>query len=444
MAPAGDVDVVVRGGLCVTCDGTDTITTGDIYVDGGRIVAIGGPARQARRIVDASGTIVMPGLVNLHDHLRDMTPGLDAGEGLKLDEMLRFYWQLNEAVGEVEYETMAAYSTARLLMAGVTTVVDHVYPFHRDGLDTATITGYEATGIRWYLARGLMTQGYDPICERLTDGFDRVRALLADGVPADRIMPAPVSFRQAAPDDYLAAREFATTYGLRLYTHVAETAAEVASIGAEHDCRPIELLDRLGFTGPDVTLVHCVFLSDAEIDLLADSGTHVVHCPSNHMKLAKGFTRVPDLLDAGVNVGLGVDQMVDIFCEMRQEVLLQSIHNENPGTISPRVALRMATVNGAKAVGLDGQLGEVSAGALADLICVSASELGFQPILDPTWSLVHRAAGSDVRHVIVDGNVVVEDREFVHLDIDTLRLRTMDVVDGYLTKAGINTTRIEP
>ena len=443
MTPAGDVDLAIRGGLCVTCDGSDTVTTGDVYVDAGRIVAVGGPARGARRSVDASGTIVLPGLVNLHDHLRDMTPGLDAGEGLKLDEMLRFYWRLNEAAGALEYETMAAYSTARLLASGTTTVVDHVYPFHRDGLDEATIAGYEATGIRWYLARGLMTQGHDPICEPLATGFERVRSLLADDVPAERIMLAPVSFRQAAPDDYLAARDFAATYGLRLYTHVAETAAEVRTIQGEHGCRPIELLDRLGFCGPDVTLVHCVLLSDAEIELLARTGTHVVHCPSNHMKLAKGFTRVVDLLDAGVNVGLGIDQMADMFCEMRQEVLLQSIRNENPGAISPSVALRMATANGAKAVGLDGRLGEIAVGALADLICVSARGLRIDPILDPAWSVVHRAGGSDVRHVIVDGRVAIEDRAFVELDVDALRHQAMDVIDGYLAKANIDRTRIE-
>ena len=443
MTPSADVDLAVRGGLCVTCNEAGDVVTGDVYVDGGRIVAIGGPPRGARRSVDASGTIVIPGLVNLHDHLRDMTPGLDAGEGLKLDEMLRFYWRLNEAAGALEYETMAAYSTARLLASGVTTVVDHVYPFHRPGLDAATIAGYEATGIRWYLARGLMTQGYEPICEPLADGLRRVRSLLADGVPAERIMLAPVSFRQAAPDDYVAAREFAATYGLRLYTHVAETGSEVATIRTEHGCGPIEFLDRLGFCGPDVTLVHCVLLSDAEIGLLARTGTHVVHCPSNHMKLAKGFTRVLDLLDAGVNVALGVDQMTDLFSEMRQEVLLQSIRNEDPGAISPAVALRMATANGAKAVGLGGRLGEITVGALADLTCVSARGLSIDPILDPAWSLVHRAGGSDVRHVIVDGSIIVEDREFVNLDVEALRRQAMDVIDGYYAEADIDRARIE-
>ncbi|MCY3924395.1 MAG: amidohydrolase family protein [bacterium] len=443
MAPAGDVDLAVRGGLVVTCDESDTVTAGDVYIDGGRIVAVGGPARGARRNLDASGTVVMPGLVNLHDHLRDMTPGLDAGEGLRLDDMLRFYWRLNEAAGAEEYETMAAYSTARLLASGTTTVVDHVYPFHRDRLDEAAIAGYEATGIRWFLARGLMTRGYDPICEPRAVGFERVRSLLAADVPAERIMLAPVSFRQAAPEDYIAARDFATASGLRLYTHVAETAAEVRTVEAEHGCRPVQLLERLGFCGPDVTLVHCVLLSDAEVDLLARTGTHVVHCPSNHMKLAKGFTRVPDLLAAGVNVALGVDQMSDMFCEMRQEVLLQSIRHEDPGAVSPAVALRMATANGARAVGLGGQLGELTAGALADLICVSARGLNIGPILDPAWSVVYRAAGADVRHVIVDGRVAIEDRAFVALDIEALRRQAMDVIDAYFAKADIEASRID-
>ena len=124
-------------------------------------------------------------------------------------------------------------------------------------------------------------------------------------------------------------------------------------------------------------------------------------------------------------------------------MLLQSIRNEDPAAISPAVALRMATSNGAKAVGLGGQLGEISVGALADLICVSARGLSIEPILDPAWSVVHRAGGSDVRHVVVDGSVVVEDREFVKLDIEALRRQAMDVIDGYFAKANIDRARIE-
>ena len=444
MVRLGDVpfDLVIKGGSVLSTDGE--AAQSDVGVRGQRIETIASPSDhiEGRETLDASGMIVMPGLVNLHDHLRDMTLGLGAGEGLKLDDILRYYWGLSEVAGPAEYATMAAFSTARLLRAGVTSVVDHVYPFHKEGLAAATIEGYESTGIRWYLARGIMTKGHPPICETASDAFNSILALLDGLAPTDRVFVAPVSFRQAEPDVYRRARELADETGIRLYTHVAETAAEVATVRAEHGCGPIEHLHQLGFTGPDTILVHCVLLSDEEIELLASTGTHVVHCPSNHMKLAKGFTRVPDLLEAGVNVGLGVDQMVDLFREMRQEVLLQSIRAGDPGILSPRTAINMATQNGGTALASDDALGTLDPGAVADVICVDVTGPNYQPILDPAWSLVHRGQGSDVSHVVVDGEVVVRDRRLTKIDGDALQEEALDRIDSYLARSGISETRL--
>ena len=436
------VDLAVTGGLVLTCDETRSIVDADVYITNERVVAIGGPPRQATATLDARGMLVIPGMNNLHDHLRDMTPGLSAGDGLKLDDILRFYWRLSEFAGPEEYRTMAAYSTARLLLSGVTSVVDHVYPFHREGLDRATIEGYEVTGIRWYMARGIMTRGYEPICESADDAFKSIANLLADGTPRDRIFAAPVSFRQAEPEVYESARSFADEHGISLYTHVAETEQEVAGIMDQHGCRPIELLERLGFLGDDTILVHCVLLSDKEIELLASTDTHVVHCPTNHMKLAKGYTRVPDLLRAGVNVGLGVDQMVDLIREMRQEVLLQSIRASDPSAVAPQTALDMATRNGAAALGQADELGQLAVGALADLVCVDVSGAHVQPILDPVWSLVHRCQGSDVVHVVVNGEVLVQDRRTTKVDGDALAEKAMAIIDRYMQRAGLQQQRL--
>ena len=436
------VDLAVSGGLVLTCDETRSIVDGDVHITDGRIVAIGGPPRQATATLDARGMLVVPGMNNLHDHLRDMTPGLSAGDGLKLDDILRFYWQLSETAGSEEYRTMAAYSTARLLLSGVTSVVDHVYPFHREGLDRATIEGFQLTGIRWYLARGIMTMGYEPICESADEAFRLIATLLEDGFPKDRISVAPVSFRQAEPEVYESARAFANEHGISLYTHVAETEQEVAGIMDQHGCRPIEFLERLGFLGDDTVLVHCVLLSDEEIELLASTGTHVVHCPTNHMKLAKGFTRVPDLLRAGVNIALGVDQMVDLMCEMRQEVLLQSIRASDPSAVTPQTALDMATRNGAAALGRAGELGQLASGALADLVCVDVSGARVQPVIDPVWSLVHRCQGSDVVHVVVDGEVVVRDGCTTKVDGDALTEEAMAVIDHFMRRAGLQQQRL--
>lgn len=431
------LDLRIKNGTVVTMDATNSIVKDDVYIDDGRIVSIGGPEQKAAQEVDASGMAVIPGMNNLHDHLRDLMPGVKAGEGLKLDDLLHFYWRLNEIAGTTEYQVMAAFSTARLLKAGVTAVADHIYPFHEPGLAEATVDGYSQTGIRWFMARGIMTKGYEPICETTADACAKIRDLAGGLVPKEKLFIAPVSFRQAEPDDYRQARELADELGLRLYTHVAETAQEVEMIQDQYGARPVAFLHQLGFAGEDTVLVHCVLLSEEEIDMLSASGSHVVHCPTNHMKLAKGFTPVPALIDAGVNVSLGVDMQMDMFREVRQEVLLQSIHHSDPSIISPQAALHMATVGGARALGLESELGSLEPGKRADLVCVDLSSIRNEPVLDPVWSLVYRAEGSDVAHVVVDGELVVYEGKLTKVDEQALTQEAKAVVTTYLERAGL-------
>jgi cytosine/adenosine deaminase-related metal-dependent hydrolase len=384
--------------------------------------------------------LVIPGLNDLHDHLRDMTPGM--AEGMKIDDLLRFLWKLSETAGATEYRLATALAAARLLKSGVTSVVDHVYPFHKPGLATAVLEGYESVGIRWFFARGIMTKGHEPIVEARDRGFAEIRALIEEtGVDRSRLLVAPVSFRQADVDDYVASRALADELGLRLYTHVAETPQEIEATIAEHGKRPVELLVDVGFAGADTVLVHCVYLSDGEIDALADTGTHVVHCPSNHMKLAKGYTPVVRLMDAGINVALGVDMMVDVFREMRLEVLLQSLHERNPSAITPAKAFSMATSDGSLALG-GASPGSIEVGGIADVVCVDMSGFRSQPVLDPLWSLVHRTEASDVTHVIVDGEIVVRDGRLTRVDEDELLAEGLAVIDEYLDRVGLAGVRL--
>lgn len=435
------VDLRIAGGTVVTVDPEHRVLREDLYVDRGRVVAVGGPQQEARRTLDASRMLVMPGMINLHDHLRDLTPGIRLGEGLKLDAMLRKFWELSRAAGPDEYRVGAALGTAKLLKAGVTSVVDHLYTFHRPGLAEASIEGYSSTGIRWFLARGIMTRPYRPISESLRRALRGIEEL-ADVVPKERLFVAPVSFRQAIPSEYVQARKLSDRLGLRTYTHVAETPAEIDMIRKEHGARPVELLHRIGFAGSDTTLVHCVYLSAAEIRMLARSGATVVHCPSNHMRLAKGVSPVPKLLSAGANVGLGIDGMDDLFAEMRQEVLLMGLHHSNPGVIPPRTSLEMATARGAVGVGLGEELGRIEVGRRADLVCVDVSAAHLHPVLDPVWTLVHRVHGHDVAHVVVDGDVVVKDGKLTRVDEGALVEEAAGVARSYLRRAGVATERV--
>jgi 5-methylthioadenosine/S-adenosylhomocysteine deaminase len=204
----------------------------------------------------------------------------------------------------------------------------------------------------------------------------------------------------------------------------------------------VELLHDIGFASSDAILVHCVYLSAKEIRMLAKSGATVVHCPTNHMRLAKGVTPVPRLLEAGANVGMGIDQMDDLFVEMRQEILMQGLRHSNPGVISPRTSLEMATARGAAALGLGEELGRIEVGRQADLVCVDVSAAHLQPVLDPVWTLVHRVHGHDVAHVIVGGDVVVEKGKLTKLDEGALIEEARSVSAAYLRRAGAGGERV--
>ena len=332
------------------------ILRGSVAVTGDRITAIATPDEptpSARRTIDASHHLVIPGLVDAHDHLRNLTPGVRVAAGLKLDDYLRALWKLQQHMTPEDFRLSALLAGVKLLKGGCTTVIDHAYPYHRPGIDAALLDAYRASGIRWYYARGIMTRPFKPLSEPRRDALARIEALLDGGVPPDRLMVAPVSFRQATPEDYRAARRLADRRGLRLYTHIAETRDEVAQSLDRFGYRPVDHLHHLGWTGPDVTLVHCVLLSAREVDLLARSGTTVVHCPSNHMTLAKGITEVPRLLGRGIPVCLGLDGMDSLLLEIRLEVLMQSLANLNPAVLRADTALQMATLNGARACGAE-------------------------------------------------------------------------------------------
>ncbi|MGH9896123.1 MAG: amidohydrolase family protein, partial [bacterium] len=227
-----------------------------------------------------------------------------------------------------------------------------------------------------------------------------------------------------------------------LYTHVAETPDEVAWVRDDYGARPVKMLHRLGFAGQDTVLVHCVHLSAGEIGLLAKSGTHVVVCPTNHMKLAKGVAPVPRLLDAGVNVAIGVDGMDDVFNDMRQMMLVQGLHASNPGEIAPSQALEMATRGGSAALGLGDELGSIEVGKRADLVCIDVSTAHLQPVLDPVWTVVNRVHGHDVAHVVVDGEVVLRNGRLTKVDEFALVEEAQGVLRAFLRRAGITTERV--
>ena len=406
--------------------------------------------------LDGEGMIAMPGMVDVHDHLRVLAPGLSVAEGLRIDEFLRVQWATQARMGAEEYGVAALLGTVQRLKCGITSVVDHAYTFHEPGLDEACITAYESSGIRWAYARGIMTRPFEPVCESFEQAADNIRALVEHTVVTpERLFVAPVSIRQATFEEFERSAQLAEELGAGTYTHVAETAPERKQWQEEAKAKPIVALDRAGFLTDRTVLAHCVILDDDEIEILAANGTHVVHCPSNNMKLAKGTTRVPDLLAAGVNVGLGVDMMTDLFSEMRAELHMQSLHSGDPAVLSPRDVLQMATWRGAAAVFPQAaapadthtpaaeaprvRLGELSPGCAADIVLVAARSLLQAPLLDPVHAVVHQTHAPMVRHVLVDGQLVVADGSSTLVDEDELMVDAERACNHWLKQLGLPT-----
>jgi 5-methylthioadenosine/S-adenosylhomocysteine deaminase len=411
----------------------------DLVIAEGVLSKIGEPTvhPDGEGVIDGSRLFAFPGMIDCHDHLRNLTPGLAISEGTTLDEFLRVMWSTGAQMGPTEYRIGALLGSLQRLKTGITTVTDHCYTFHAPGLDEASIDGYEASGARWIFARGIMTRPYEPVCETWDAAETKIRELSDSGrVPVDRLFVAPVSIRQVVPDEFRKARALADDLGVGTYTHVAETASEIETWREETGESPIRALDALGFLTDRTVLVHCVLLDDDEIELLAERGAHVIHCPTNHMKLAKGFTRVPDLLRGGVNVALGVDMMADMLIEMRTELGMHAAHRLDPNAVSKLDAFRMATRNGARALGRGDRNGLLAPGRAADVVLLDARSLQQAPMIDPAYALLYATDPGMVRHVLVDGRWVVRDGRSTVVDEDALLAEAEDVTRAYMERIG--------
>jgi 5-methylthioadenosine/S-adenosylhomocysteine deaminase len=223
------------------------------------------------------------------------------------------------------------------------------------------------------------------------------------------------------PELWKESLRLAEEFGIGIHTHVAETRSEIEEMRRLHGKSPAEFLYDLGVLGSNVHAIHSVWLSDKEIKMLKRTGTHVVHCPVSNMYLASGVAPIPQMIKEGVNVALGSDgpasnNTQDLFECMKATVCLQKAASLNPTVLASQQALEMATVNGAKALGVDKELGSLEKGKIADIIVVDLKKPHISPVHNPSSSLVYCAKGSDVDTVIIDGQIVMEDRRLMTIN----------------------------
>ena len=408
--------------------------------DDGRIVAVGpghaGRFHRSVRRIDGTGCLVTPGLVNTHHHLYQWVT-----RGLALDDDL-FGWltKLYPIWGRLDAEIVGAAAGAGLgwlALSGCTTSMDHHYVFPHGGGDVlaAEIAAAQQIGLRFHPTRGSMDLGQsagglppDNIVE------DTDAALAATEAAIDRwhdpspdamlrIAVAPCSPFSVTAKLMSEAAVLARRKGVRLHTHLAETADEEDFCRERYGCTPVEYAERLGWLGDDVWLAHGVHLDDAAIAKLGDTGTGVAHCPSSNARLGAGAARVRDLLDNAVPVGLGVDgaasqEVSHLGAELRQALYTARIRG-GPNAMDAREALLLGTIGGARCLGRQADLGSLEVGKLGDLVMWRLDGLGHDGIDDKVAALVF-GPPAPVELALVGGKPVVERGELTNADAEAL------------------------
>jgi len=426
--------LTVAGGRVLRPDGR--VTEADVLVDrdAGTIAEVG-PELAGDDRLDAEGCLVIPGLVNAHTHVA-MTLLRGYADDKPLDAWLREdVWPVEAELTADDIEAGTELGVLEMIRSGTTAFADMYFETDRvaDVVDRA--------GLRARLGHGVVTVGKDEDAARadLRAGVDAAREL--DGAADGRVRTAvmPHSLTTVSDDLLAAAAEAAADAGVPLHFHANETEAEVEPILEAHGERPLAHADELGLLGAGNFLAHGVHVDDGEIDRLAETGTAVVHCPASNMKLASGMAPVRELLDAGVTVGLGTDGAasnndLDLFDEIRDAAMLGKLAADDASAVPAAAAVRMATAGSADAIGLPG--GRIEPGAAADLAVVDLSAPHLTPVHDPVSHLAYAARGSDVRHTVCDGEVLMCDREVLPLEADAVRTRATEHARDVVARAG--------
>ncbi|MFK0280735.1 8-oxoguanine deaminase [Streptomyces sp. NPDC090499] len=444
---AADQRIVIENCSIATVDAHDTeYATGHIVIAGNRIESLGagrapeGLENVVRR-VDATGHLVTPGLVNTHHHYYQwITRGLATDHNL-FNWLVALYptWA---RIDEPMVYAAAQGSLAMMARGGVTTAMDHHYVYPKDAgdLSGAIIRAARETGVRFTLARGSMDRsekdgGLPPdfAVETLEGALTATEATVAEHHDASfdamtQVAVAPCSPFSVSTELLRQGAELARRLGVRLHTHGSETVEEEQFCKELFGMGPTDYFESTGWLGEDVWMAHCVHMNDSDIAAFARTRTGVAHCPSSNARLAAGIARVPDMLAAGVPVGLGVDgtasnESGELHTELRNALLINRLGAHREAALNARQALRLGTYGGAQVLGRAGQIGSLEPGKLADLVLWKLDTLAHSSIADPVTALVLGAA-APVTASFVNGRQIVEDNRLLHVDEDAIARAT--------------------
>jgi len=437
--------ILIKQGTIVTMDERDSIVRGDLLIEGDRIASIGSNGQTGDTVVDASGCVVIPGFVQTHIHLCQTLFRGSADDLALIDWLKKRVWPMEAAHTAGSVAASARLGIAELIKGGTTSALT---------METVNHTGevfrvVEESGFRATVGKCMMDKGDEvpsALQEITSDSIEQSVALLEEwhGKANGRIRYcfAPRFAVSCTRELLEQVGRLARERGVMIHTHASENRTECEMVESETGLRNVAYLNQVGLTGSHVALAHCVHLSKDEIETLLQTKTNVVHCPSSNLKLGSGIAPVAELLERGVSVSLGADgaacnNRLDMFTEMRTAALLQkALHG--PEVLPARRALRMATIDGAIAMGLDADIGSIEVGKKADLAVIRLGGIHTSPAArDVVSSIVYSAEASDVRSVVVDGRILMNERKLLTLDESEVINRAEVETARLLGRAGL-------
>ena len=423
-------DILIHNGTILTMDSQNTIIyDGMLAILGSTISYIGknekGPIK-ANKELDTQGGLILPGLINSHTHAA-MSLFRGLADDLPLMEWLHNYIFPVEGKMDADFVRVGTLlACAEMILSGTTTFCD-MYLFEEEVAGAA-----KEAGMRSVVGEVI----YDfpsPNYGILEKGFIYTEALIErwEKDALINIAVEPHSLFTCGEELLVKANDLAIRKGVPLILHLAETKEEVKEIEKRFGKRPAKHLKDLGLLGSHLIVDHCVHINESEIELLAENNVCVVHNPESNMKLASGVAPVPDMIAKGITVGLGTDgcasnNNLDLFGEMDMAAKLHKVNNLDPTVMNAQTLVKMATIDGAKVLGLEKSTGSLEVGKRADLIVIDTNKPHLVPMYNPYSHLVYAASGHDVKHSIIDGNLVMEDRRLLTLDVEDIIERSKE------------------
>jgi 5-methylthioadenosine/S-adenosylhomocysteine deaminase len=440
----------------------DVLESASVCVEKNRIVAVSTRQDLQRRfptaeLIDCTGRIVMPGIVNTHTHLFQTLL-----KGLGDDMVLKKWFTCMTGPSAVhltpeDAHVAALHGCVESIRSGVTTLVDFMYVHTRPGMVKSVVEAFQQTGMRGFVCRGFASLGEEygvprELIEEPEQAIGDAREQMQRYNKPDakvQIGIAPNMIWAVDEKGYRLTRKLADEQHALITTHLAETTFELQTAASRYGQTDTEFLSDIGFLGPDVLAAHCVHCKPHDIRILRHHDTKVAHNPCSNLYLASGCPPIPEMLLAGVTVGLASDGPASsnnhsLFQAMKFAALMQKGFHQDATVITAEKVLEMATIDGARAVGLGKDIGSIETGKKADLIVVDYNNAFMTPIHNPVSAIVYSALGHEVSTVMIDGRFVMRDGMATGVNEAEIRKQAQISADDLARRAGSNKFKKRP